>query len=116
MELEIPDSDVDGWAVVAAAGEIDVTAAPVLREQLVDLINEGSHQVVLDLENVNFIDSTGLGVLIGAVRRARAEDGDLRIVCTNSRILRIFEITGLDEVFTIDASVDGAISAPPDRP
>lgn len=116
MELEIPDSDVDGWTVVAAAGEIDVATAPMLRERLVDLINEGSHQVVLDLENVDFIDSTGLGVLVGAVRRARAEDGDLRIVCTNSRLLRIFDITGLDQVFTIDASVDGAISAAPDRP
>jgi len=116
MELEIPDSDVDGWTVVAAAGEIDVAAAPMLRERLVDLISSGSHQVVLDLENVDFIDSTGLGVLVGAVRRARAEDGDLRIVCTNSRLLRIFGITGLDEVFTIDASVDGAISAAPERP
>ncbi len=116
MELEIPDSDVDGWTVVAASGEIDVAAAPMLREQLATLINDGTHQVVLDLENVDFIDSTGLGVLVGAVRRARAEDGDLRIVCTNSRLLRIFDITGLNEVFTIDASVDRVVSASPDRP
>lgn len=116
MELEIPDSDVAGWTVVAASGEIDVAAAPMLRERLVDLISGGTHQVVLDLEDVDFIDSTGLGVLVGAVRRARADDGDLRIVCTNSRLLRIFDITGLDQVFTIDASVDGAISATPERP
>ena len=116
MELEIPDSDVHGWTVVAAAGEIDVAAAPMLRERLVDLIGEGAHQVVLDLENVDFIDSTGLGVLVGAVRRARAEDGDLRIVCTNSRLLRIFDITGLGEVFTIESSVEAAVSATPERP
>ncbi|MGK2930456.1 MAG: STAS domain-containing protein [Acidimicrobiales bacterium] len=116
MELEIPDIDVNGWTVVAASGEVDVATAPKLRERLVDLINGGSTQVVLDLENVDFIDSTGLGVLVGALRRARADDGDLRIACTNSRLLRIFDITGLGEVFTIESSVDEAISATSNRP
>lgn len=111
MELEIPDSDVDGWTVVAASGEIDVAAAPALREQLVDLIDAGVTQVVMDLESVDFIDSTGLGVLVGAVRRARAADGDVRLVCTNSRLLRVFDVTGLDEVFTIEASVADAVAA-----
>lgn len=110
MELEIPDSDVDGWTVVAASGEIDVAAAPTLRNQLVELISAGSAQVVLDLENVDFIDSTGLGVLVGAVRRARAADGDVRLVCTNSRILKVFDVTGLDEVFAIESSVEDAVS------
>jgi anti-sigma B factor antagonist len=110
MELEISDSDVNGWTVVAASGEIDVATAPELREQLVTLIADGSTQVIMDLENVDFIDSTGLGVLVGAVRRARAADGDVRLVCTNSRILKIFGVTGLDEVFTVAGSIDDAAS------
>lgn len=111
MELEIPDTDVDGWTVVAASGEIDVATAPALRDRLTDLVDGGATRIVVDLEDVDFIDSTGLGVLVGGVRRARAEDGDLRLVCTNSRILKVFEATGLHEVFTIGATVDDAVAA-----
>jgi anti-sigma B factor antagonist len=113
MELEIPDTDLDGWMVVAASGEIDVAAAPELRERLAGLIDEGTHRIVVDLEQVDFIDSTGLGVLVGAVRRARNADGDLRLVCTNSRILKVFGVTGLDEVFTICPTVEDAVTAAP---
>lgn len=111
MELEIPDTDANGWTVVAASGEIDVAAAPSLRERLTDLVEGGSTRLVVDLEDVDFIDSTGLGVLVGAVRRARGADGDLRLVCTNSRLLKVFDVTGLDEVFTIGTSVDELTSA-----
>ena len=111
MDLEIPDTDVDGWTVVAASGEIDVAAAPQLREELVSLIVDGAHQLVVDLEEVDFIDSTGLGVLVGAVRRARGAGGDVRLVCTNSRILKVFGVTGLDEVFVIAGTVDEAVAA-----
>ena len=112
MELEIPETDVEGWTIVAASGEIDVAAAPDLREQLVSLIADGAHRVVVDLEEVDFIDSTGLGVLVGAVRRARGADGDVRLVCTNSRLLKVFEVTGLDEVFVIAGSAADAAAAP----
>lgn len=111
MELEIPDHDVDGWTVVAPAGEIDVSGAPQLRERLTELVAGGAHRLIVDLESVDFIDSTGLGVLVGALRRARSVDGDLRIVCTNSRILKVFDITGLDEVFLVADSVDDAAAA-----
>lgn len=115
MELEIPDIDATdetgGWTVLTATGEIDVAAAPGLREQLVGLIESRTSQLVVDLEGVDFIDSTGLGVLVGAVRRARAADGDVRLVCTNSRLLKVFDVTGLDEVFTIAATVDEAVAA-----
>lgn len=115
MELEIPENDIDGWTLVVASGEIDVAAAPALRERLVDLIAEGVSKLVLDLEDVDFIDSTGLGVLVGAVRRARSAEGDVRLVCSNSRILKVFDVTGLDEVFTIESSVDDAIAATADK-
>lgn len=115
MELEIPDTETDGWTVVAASGEIDVATAPALREQLTSLVEDGKSQLVVDLEEVDFIDSTGLGVLVGAIRRARAADGDLRLVCTNSRLLKVFDVTGLGAVFTIADSLDDAVSASADE-
>lgn len=111
MELEIPDQTIDGWTVVAASGEIDVATAPRLRERLGGFIEDGDNRLVVDLEDVAFIDSTGLGVLVGAVRRARDRQGDVRLVCTNSRLLKVLGATGLDKVFTIGDSVDGAIRA-----
>ena len=114
MELEIPDIDDDstpaGWTVLAVRGEIDVAAAPGLREQLIALIEDGTDRLLVDLEGVDFIDSTGLGVLVGAVRRARAADGDVRLVCTNSRLRKVFDVTGLDEVFVIADTVDDAVA------
>ena len=111
MELEIPDVDVEGWTVVAASGEIDVATAPALRDRLTELVDAGTTRLVVDLEDVDFIDSTGLGVLVGGVRRARSEGGDLRLVCTNTRILKVFEATGLQDVFTIGATIDDAVAA-----
>jgi anti-sigma B factor antagonist len=111
MELEIPDLDVEGWTVVAASGEIDVATAPAMRERLAELVDSGATRIVVDLEDVGFIDSTGLGVLVGALRRARDQDGDVRLVCTNSRLLKVFEATGLHEVFTIAATVDDVVAA-----
>ena len=65
---------------------------------------------MIDLEDVDFIDSTGLGVLVGALRRARAANGDVRLVCTNPRILKVFEATGLHEVFAIGATFDETVA------
>jgi anti-sigma B factor antagonist len=110
MELDIPDLDVDGWTVVAASGEIDVATAPALRDRLAELVEDGTTRLVIDLEDVDFIDSTGLGVLVGGLRRARGEGGDLRLVCTNPRILKVFEATGLHDVFAIEATVDDAVA------
>lgn len=110
MELEISDTDHDGWTVVRTAGEVDVATAPALRDRLTELVEGGAVNVVVDLEDVSFIDSTGLGVLVGAVRRARSAGGDVRIVCTNHRIQKVFEATGLHEVFTIGGTVDDVVS------
>lgn len=114
MDLEVSDLDVAGWTVVTAAGEIDVGTAPGLRDRLTELIRAGSSHLIIDLEHVDFIDSTGLGVLVGAIRRARSADGEVRLVCTNSRILKVFDATGLDEVFTIASSVVDAASDDPE--
>jgi anti-sigma B factor antagonist len=111
MELGIDVSKVDSHAVVGVAGEIDVYTAPKLREKLIELVSEGTYDVVVDLEKVDFLDSTGLGVLVGALKRVKAHDGSLSLVCTQDKILKIFKITGLTKVFPIHSSVDEATSS-----
>ncbi|WP_446685221.1 STAS domain-containing protein [Kribbella deserti] len=95
--------------VVEVGGEIDVYTAPKLRETLVSLVDAGNHHLVLDLEKVEFLDSTGLGVLVGGLKRVRTNDGSLALVCTQERLLKIFRITGLDKVFDIHPDVASAI-------
>ena len=85
--------------------------APRLRELLIDLVSQGSYQLVVNLDEVGFLDSTGLGVLVGDLKRVRAHDGSLDLVCTQQRILKIFRVTGLTEVFGIYQTVDQAIAA-----
>ncbi len=108
IELGLELTERDGWAVLAVSGEVDVATAPRLRERLVGLVGEGRTRIVVDLEKVDFIDSTGLGVLVGALKRVRTNEGDLALVCTGPRILKVFEITGLTKVFAIHRSVDEA--------
>jgi anti-sigma B factor antagonist len=96
--------------VVAVSGEIDVYTAPKLREHLIDLVSGGHYHLIVDLEGVDFLDSTGLGVLVGGLKRVRSHDGSLDLVCSQDRILKIFRITGLTKVFTIHDSVSAALS------
>jgi anti-sigma B factor antagonist len=110
MELGIDVRNLDSYAVVDVQGEIDVYTAPKLREKLIELVSEGSYNVVVNLERVDFLDSTGLGVLVGALKRVKAHDGSLSLVCTQDKILKIFKITGLTKVFPIHDSVDRATS------
>ncbi len=111
MELQLDHHTKDGIEVVDVEGEIDVYTAPRLRELLIDLVNKGHFQLVVNMEKVEFLDSTGLGVLVGGLKRVRAHDGSLDLVCTQERILKIFRITGLTKVFGIHDTVDDAISA-----
>jgi anti-sigma B factor antagonist len=94
--------------VVAVSGEIDVATAPQLRECLHGVIAQGETTVVLDLLGVTFLDSTALGVLVGALKRCRELGGELHVVVADSRIVKIFEITGLTSVFTIADSLESA--------
>ena len=111
MDLKLAHHAKDGIEVIDVQGEIDMYTAPRLRELLIDLVSKGSYQLVVDLDKVGFLDSTGLGVLVGGLRRVRAHDGSLDLVCTQQRILKIFRITGLTEVFGIYETVDQAIAA-----
>src|SRR6516164_472846 len=110
VDLKLEHHTTDGIEVVDVEGEIDVYTAPRLRELLIDLVNGGHYQLVVNMEKVEFLDSTGLGVLVGGLKRVRAHDGSLDLVCTQERILKIFRITGLTKVFGIHNSVDEAIA------
>jgi len=102
MELEIKsERGDDGLCIMTLDGEVDVYTAPRLKEELVEMIESGCSNVLVDLESVGFIDSSGLGVLVGGLRRAKEHDGAVRLVCTRENILKIFNITGLDKVFPI---------------
>jgi len=111
VDLTLATRDEGDRTVVEVGGEIDVYTAPKLREQLVDLVNAGRYHIVVDMEGVEFLDSTGLGVLVGGLKRVRAHDGSLRLVCTQERILKIFRITGLTKVFPIHDTVAEAVDA-----
>jgi anti-sigma B factor antagonist len=111
VDLKLGHYNKDDTEVVDVEGEIDVYTAPRLRELLIDLVNKNNYQLVVNMEKVEFLDSTGLGVLVGAVKRVRAHDGSLDLVCTQQRILKIFKITGLTKVFGIHETVDQAIAA-----
>jgi anti-sigma B factor antagonist len=111
VDLKLSHHVRDGIEVIDVQGEIDMYTAPQLRELLIDLVRRGSYQLVVNLEKVGFLDSTGLGVLVGGLKRVRAHDGSLDLVCTQQRILKILKITGLTEVFGIYETVDQAIAA-----
>jgi anti-sigma B factor antagonist len=110
VDLKLDHHNRDGIEIVDVEGEIDVYTAPRLRELLIDLVNNGHYQLVVNMEKVEFLDSTGLGVLVGGLKRVRAHDGSLDLVCTQERILKIFRITGLTKVFGIHDTFDDAIA------
>ena len=110
LGLEVDESHPP-HTVLAVKGEVDVYTAPRLREKLVELVSHGSKHLIVDLEGVDFLDSTGLGVLVGGLKRLRSHDGDLSLVCSQHRILKVFEITGLTKVFAIYDSVEAAVAS-----
>jgi anti-sigma B factor antagonist len=102
--------DEDGLLRVAVRGEVDMATAPQLRESLYDAVDRSAGPVIVDLLAVTFIDSTALGVLIGALERSKARDAELRVVLNEARLVKIFEITGLTELFPLFPSIAEAVA------
>jgi anti-sigma B factor antagonist len=98
-------------AVLRMAGEMDVYTSPKLRQQVADLAENGTIHVIADLRGIEFLDSTGLGALVGSMKRLRVRQGSLMVVTSGGRILRIFQITGLTRAFALYRSVLDAICA-----
>jgi anti-sigma B factor antagonist len=102
MEFKLATADLgDAIFSVSVAGEVDLATAPELKEALGEVVSSGASGVLVDLSNATFIDSTTLGVLMGAVKRLRPAGGELVIACHDANIRKIFEITLLDRVFKI---------------
>ena len=101
----------DDTYVISLAGEVDLYTAPEFKQQLLQVISDGAKNVIVDFSDTTFIDSTTLGVLVGGVKRLRTNEGQLSLVCSDRNITKIFEITGLDRVFTIYPTRDEAISS-----
>ena len=111
MAFSIDDRAVDGEThVVAVTGEIDLFTAPEFKQRVSAPIDAGRTHVVVDLTETTFIDSTGLGVLIRGVERLNTEGGRLAVVCVDPNIVKVFEVTGLDRIFTIYSTRDEALT------
>jgi anti-sigma B factor antagonist len=107
----IKDEDVDPTTqVIDVAGEVDLYSAPELKAHVLDAIDAGKTRLLVDLTNTTFIDSTTLGVLVGARKRLRERDGTLVVVCPDPDKLGLFEMTGLDRVFSIHPDRGAALA------
>lgn len=95
--------------VISVAGELDLDTAPRLKQKIADVLDQGVNRLVIDLGDVSYLDSSGLGVLLGALRRLRERDGALKLVCHDGRQRRIFEKTRLTEVFEFYTSETDAL-------
>ena len=107
FQIEV-DNTRRSSTVLIPHGELDAYNSPRLAELLVRLLTDGCRQVVVDLRRVEFIDSSGLGALVGGLKRFRSHHGHLSLVCQRPSILKVFEITGLTSIFEIATSVDDA--------
>ena len=103
-QIEVERSDHGGIPVLRVRGEIDVASAPQFRAPVLDLMSQPSDTLIVDMSDVTFIDSTGLGVLLDAEKRSRAAGKSLRLVVTQPHVRRLLELTGLDEVLNVVAS------------
>lgn len=115
MEFNINRSVDGAVGIVEVAGEIDVYSAPRVREAVLDTISEGRYHIVVDLTAVTFLDSTGLGVLVGGLKRVRAHDGSMQLASAQDRVSKVFKITGLDRVLPIHPDLSTAIAAANDH-
>lgn len=109
MDLGLTSEALPGDVLlITATGEIDVYTAATLRNAITDAVHDGARRVIVDLDGIDFLDSSGLGVLTGALKRLRAADGVMALVCRQERLLKIFRITGLTRVFNIVSEVAAA--------
>ena len=111
MALEVQTRQADnGVTVVAPTGRLDVAGAPALKDAIGEVVKNGPPKVVIDMEGVSFVDSTGLGSVIAALKLVRNSKGDLRLAAPNQQVRVVLELTTLDRVFPYYATVEDALT------
>jgi len=110
VDVSVTSRESGDRTVVEVRGEIDVYTAPVLREELTSLVDAQHTNLVVDLTQVSFMDSTGLGVLVGGLKKVRTLGGDLSLVIDQETILKVFRITALTQVFSIHSTLEAALA------
>jgi anti-sigma B factor antagonist len=109
-DLSIHVHVVDEMQVFELVGSLDIATSPTVRAALISASERGDHRLIVDLTQVDFLDSTGLGALIGGQRRAKEFHGEVRLVAKEGQILRLLRITGLLKVFAVYATLDDALA------
>ncbi|CDQ40901.1 MULTISPECIES: STAS domain-containing protein [Virgibacillus] len=107
MNLSVDVVEETNKSIVNLAGEIDAYTAPELKEALLPLTKQSGHLVEVDLEQVNYMDSTGLGIFISALKSTKENNSQMTLVNIQDRVLRLFKITGLDEIMDINSAIRG---------
>ncbi len=110
LSIEVSAARDGRTALFALSGSLDIATSPTLRAALMDAADRNEHEIVVDLTHLEFLDSTGLGALIGAHKRAAEHSGSVRLVAQEGQILRLLRITGLLDVFAVYPNVDAALS------
>jgi anti-sigma B factor antagonist len=108
--VTVTTTETSGCTLVRVAGELDIYTAPRLGAAISGLMREGHRDLVIDLTSVDFLDSTGLGVLVGALKKIKAHDGSLQLVCNQDRLLKLFQMTALTKAFVIHDTVEAALA------
>jgi anti-sigma B factor antagonist len=101
MDLTLESRMHGSWTILHVAGELDLHTSPVLQDRLAELMDEGATRLALELDDVGFMDSSSLGVLVTALKRLRDRNGDLALVGVNGSPLKVLALTGIDRVLTM---------------
>lgn len=104
MDLTIDRDSVGMWTVLRVSGELDLHTSPTLRDDVFELLEEGTSRLAIDLEHVGFMDSSSIGILVMALKRIREKDGDLALVGVNGSPLKVLALTGIDRLLPMYGS------------
>ncbi len=110
MNLKINVNEENSQAIMTLKGEIDIYTATQLKDELNDLVSEQKNEVIVDLKDVTYMDSTGLGTFVSALKHAEKAESTLRLIRANDRLYRLFEVTGLDDVIDVHSEKEGGLN------
>ena len=109
--MDLNTTHHDNYAVITISGRLTAIGAPIVRRTVTELVEQGTTQIVVDLGETTFVDSSGLGALIGGLKNARVAGGDLRIAAVPDSVMTILKLTNLDRVLRSHPTADVAFGA-----